>query len=359
MKAQKVGFMKKQFWVSKQYSFDLFYIASSEMVARLKKKFSNFEDDKPNKEKEFAQWWFDIPSEYVNYDDGIICVETFFDGNGILSTENFLSKKKGDLNKYSISPLCYDDTPVYIASFIKDKNYIKINSTVANILVASNKRFFPIAEMLFNKNDVNNIFAPDSSGYAHWKRNDDLSMRSFIENVPNVEVLQGTSEYYECSNFVLYDKPGMKWISNHLKKVRGVMYYDYDNETIEFWRNFDKTVIFGGYLIPFHSVLDEFKNSSDEKKGVVCAKELPTSFETKEQYEEHLSNLSKYETCELDASTPKYRIAECVKLGVKPVAVDDTIILDDTKIEEYGVAYYDSHLSQAAMRRILITNVLS
>ena len=414
LEKQQFAFMKNEF-SSQKYSFNIFYMASLELLSKIKKKFesekeiieseelekeseqapqeetkNNSEEEAPQEEtknnseeeapqeapqeetknnseeenlkkksqesdKKFLKVWFDLPKDLADYDDGKICAEEFFDGRSMISTEQFIVKKGWDHNKVSPSPLMYEETPIFIASIDFNPRFNKINGFILDNLLKSNDKFLPIIELLSFKNL--HIYVPKTEGIAHWDRSADPSLNQLFDVITNAEIKpqQFTREYFECSKYVLYDKPGIKWVTNYLNDIRGVIYYDYDNEMVEFWKTYKKPAVFGGYIVPYHAVLDDFSPEVVvEKNGSISSKDLSVTFETEEEYKAHLTKLNQYETCEFDSDTPKYRISECVKLGVKPVVVDDTVIIES---DQFSEEYYNTKLSLSAMRSTLLQTI--
>lgn len=351
---QGFGFIKKEFFVANQYSFGVLYIASPRMLSKIKGK---CEEALETGDADIIKTWSEIPGYFVEYDDGVDCAESFFEGKGVFSTENAIANKGWEAQKVKVDPLSYDDTPMYVATLVLDKRAIQINQFIVNALVTANDRFIPVIESMTSVDPQSPIYTPPMDGIAHWDRSADIPLKQLLDIIPNTvsKPHPNGQEYFECAKYVLYDKPGIKWVTNSLKKHRGVLYYDYDNEMVEFWKTFEKPAVFGGYVAPHHAVLDGFvRDAAVEKSGTVSAGELPTSFGTEEDYNAHLAKLDQYETCEIDSSTPKYRIAECLKLGVKPLVVDDTVIIDSDKLDD---AYYESHLSLSAMRSTFLKTV--
>ncbi len=352
---QQFGFILDEFSKDK-YSFCIFYIASTEVVTKLNE-FFIAESKLIENDKEVLKIWFEFPKQLADYDDGKLCANSFFDGRCIISTTHFISNKGWDHTKVTTSPLSYENTPIFIASIIKNQKFANANLFILQTLLKSNDAFLPIIE-LFSYNKIH-VYAPTLEGIAHWDRTDDPSLNQLWDTLPNFETKpQNTNhDYFECAKYVLYDKPSIKCLTNYLNHTRGVIYYDYDNEMIDFWKTFDKPAIFGGYIVPYHAVLDDFVvEEAGKKSGSVSSSELPTSFESEHDYNEHLAKLVQYETCEFDSSTPKYRISECLKLGVKLVVVDETTLLDSDK---FDTEYYKTTLSLSGMRSKLLKTIFS
>ena len=110
-----------------------------------------------------------------------------------------------------------------------------------------------------------------------------------------------------------------------------ILYFDYDNESLELFDELDKPTDFIGYYSAYPKILEAFNQSQDVKRiGTKTIKE--NEYSNEEEFTEYLDDLITFKYFTVDKYTPKSRIADCLKLGVVPRLSDDTKLLEIEEI---------------------------
>ena len=234
-----------------------------------------------------------------------------------------------------------------------------INAHLTKLLVQYNILYLPTLNMIWQK-EILKLIMPKKEGVYHWNRENSV-FYNYIDNLCNNNKVISLSEkvannsYFYISNYVLFDKSDVKYLTNELNKCFGILYLDYNNELLEAFNNIEKITIFLGYYCAYPNILESFIDPQDVKRmGTKILKE--GEYNSEEEFELYLDDLATFKYFTVDKNTPKNRIAECLRVGVVPRLLDDTKLLEiediakdkDTKWEilsEKCREYYSNNIS--------------
>jgi hypothetical protein len=352
IKNQGIGFIKNDFDVCKDnepllYNINLLYISSIDVIERLEKHYRDsttlFIDGKlewsENEKHEFKVAWSTIPSKFADYDDGVICVNEYFDGKMFLSSENFFAFE----NAWKLSDMSYknclkhkdnDISIVNIRFYTIDERVQKLNKQLLSMTVAAYPYLMASFNLKFSKDGKQDIGYPNEEGLAHWDRTQNKSFYRLIDELVDTGLFNKVNvnaDYFVCNNRVLLDKVGVKWITNALKKSFDILTFDTDNEFSEIAAKNDINTTFSGY-IPFNrKKLEELEpvDLSEREFDISTPANLDWFIDHEdnlEDYDKLLFDLSLHSHAMITKMTPVSRIAECAYLGVIPIFEEDVIV---------------------------------
>ena len=293
--------------------------------------------DKKTSIKSYQEAWNNIPLLFADRDDGVLSVSEYIDGSGYLSSQNFFAYQKS----WTLAEMQWrdgfkhNDTDIWgmnirlneMTPQVKD-----LNNKLINMLLQHEPRFMPLLNMRWSGNGIE-ILVPRKEGIAHWSREGDDGFYNFISAVAeeqemyNSDTKESTADYFLFNNYILFDKPDVKYITNTLKKSFGIMYFDYTKELLDAFSDIGIKTKFGGYYSSYPKLLEEFVfDETIERIGTKKIKE--TDFTNEEEFKLYLADLATYKYVSIDKDTPRNRIADCLRLGLVPSLQDNSPLLD-------------------------------
>lgn len=336
------------------YSLTLFYLSSLHVIESIKKHFSKetnlFEEETPeidvtNREqflnfleerKKYLKVWREIPSAFADMDDGTISVAKYIDCSGYVTTSDFFSFK----SPFKIEDFNISDRSIYnkenkvwginITTQVDEAVIRKTNADLTGLLIRYNRSYLPLINMKYSKS-IMKITVPEKQQIAHWNREND-TFYNYIHDICSENSIIDLDEYkrdshFYISNYVLFDKPDIKYVVPKIQSCFGILYFDYNNELLELFEKIDRKTTFMGYYSPYPNILESFTDPQDVKRlGTKTLKEAEYSNE--EEFKLYLDDLATFKYFTVDKNTPKNRIAECLRLGVVPRLSDDTTLLE-------------------------------
>ena len=334
----------------KHYLTGLFYISNTRAVDCIKKYFNEnigfldeiedeYQEDTEKRNK-YLELWKNVTSLFADTDDGIICVTDYISDEGILKSSDFF-RKIGSLKLSDVSEkdgiIRHKDDIIW-GFIIDSSNFMpsvrNINTQLTAKLISSNSDYLPLINLLYSKNGVRTTL-PMKKGIAHWNR-ENSGFYNYLKDVCDSSFLLSYTggekgENFYLGNYALIDNPGVKFITNSLIYSFRILYFDYDNESLELFDELDKPTDFIGYYSAYPKILEAFNQSQDVKRiGTKTIKE--NEYSNEEEFTEYLDDLITFKYFTVDKYTPKSRIADCLKLGVVPRLSDDTKLLEIEEI---------------------------
>tara|TARA_B100000282_G_scaffold293471_1_gene268855 strand:- start:1892 stop:3454 length:1563 start_codon:yes stop_codon:yes gene_type:complete len=334
------------------YLAGLLYLSNIHAVNCIEKHFckniSSFNDEDGNVELDensdnkketrnlYIESWKNIPYVFADKDDGIIGCDKYISYKGIVTTADFFTAS----GSYKIADVSVKDDvlkhkdDVIWGMIIHVKKLLpviqQVNTHLTSQIISYNVDYLNLINLLYSRKGVQTI-VPRKDGILHWNR-ENSKFYNFLKDICDSSFLLGYREnlegdYFYLNNFILYDKPSVKFITNVISSCFKIIYFNYDDELLEFFETYRKPTIFAGYYSPYPKILEAFIEPQDvTREGTKTLKELDYSNE--EDFKLYLNDLSTYKYFNIDKNTPKTRIAECLRLGVVPRLVDETKLLE-------------------------------
>ena len=369
VKEQGFGFLNKAFKIAKdhkqgKYSFDVMYVnrngqahidkmrseyakktaLNDELIQKIEDG-TEYELEKEEK-MAFVTIWKELPQELVEYDDGFAHVEYCIDGGQYCATENYFAfEEKWKLNELDMKDLKYNEKGITLLNIRFDSfegTVQQLGKRLLNMLVMHDKRYMTICNMKYCKGGEQDMIVPLKDGIAHWDRNQDQKMYRLIDGIcEGSQHLKSTemrgSDYFLFNNYVLFDKPDEKWVTNACLKSYAILLFDYSDGLLATLRSGRHPVRFFGFAVPYPTLLEEeelFDDSVERNQNVYEFNEqdLPLN---EDDYKLYLNELKTHASARFNAKTPKHHFAECMRLGVVPVISEDFEVLDLKRGENY------------------------
>ena len=294
------------------------------------------EESKDDLRKKYLELWKKIPYIFADKDDGIICCDKYISQDGLLSTTDFFRPS----NSYKMQDVCvkddaikHKDTTIW-AMIIPVKKLIpairNVNAHLTSQIISYNTEYLNFLNLLFSRKGVQTL-VPRKDGILHWNR-ENSKFYNFLHDICESSFLLSYNEtlkgdYFYLSNYILYDKPSIKFITNSVTPCFAILYFNYDNELLEFFDTYEKSTIFIGYYSPYPKILEDYSDPKDvTRMGTKIIKE--GEYNNEDEFSSYLDDLATFKYFNIDKNTPKTRIAECLRLGVVPRLVDETKLLE-------------------------------
>lgn len=370
-----------------RYSCDVVYANTTEALNSIENYFRHnglFEDPEHEDFNKLIDIWRNMPlrignsqkKSNENHDEKVdeLVLKSYIDGSGYMTSENFFAfDNKWEVKKLVCceNKLLYDGNTIWgmcIDINVPPQVQSLFKHLISNVVV-SHKWAIPLIEMRLSSHASLVIASPPKAGMLHWDRTNSTfySMVSAIcNNSPYLTSKEVNLDYFVLSNYILLDKPGVKWLTNHIKYACGFIYFDYDNDLLTTLPLLKKPFVFGGYVVPYPEILEKTEYIKNRESETYFQATDKTFSSNEEEYTQHLETLAKCTHAYIDEHTPKHRIAECSKLGVIPcidsavtiVELPDLLATAETDAEKVDTCmrYYDNHLSiQSITRKLLST----
>ena len=366
---------------------DLFKEEEEEVAKDIEEKEDEDEETKIKRKRKIIQEKINIHKQYVSVfanipysftdiieNDELTDEQKYITHKGFLTTSDFFRlenshKKENILVKDGAIMNNNDKVWGIIIETSRAEHPIQIvNAHLTKSLVSFNITYLPALNMIWQK-DILNITIPKKDGLYHWNRNNDL-FYNYVENISNNNQFISLNQkethrsHFYISNYVLFDKSDVKYLTNELNGNFGILYMDYSNELLEAFNSNDNNTVFLGYYCPYLTSLEGFVNQEDvNRMGTKTLKE--GDYNSEQEFESYIDDLATFKYFTVDKNTPKNRIAECLRLGVVPRLVDDTKLLEleeiakdkDTDWEilsEKCKKYYSENVSLEAITNKLL-----
>jgi hypothetical protein len=330
--------------------------------------------------KKYQECWRNIPTLFADMDDGNIDITKYIDGSGYLLTQNFFAFEnkweRSDLELIKLKSLKYKGTDIWginISLHEAHPAISKLNSELTTIIINYRPMYMPLLNISWGDSTIN-INVPEKHGLIHWSREEDTGFYNYIDsvlkknNLLNPEVNKSPNEYFLFCNYILFDKPDVKYITNNMKTSFGVLFFDYNNKLLDAFSNIELMTKFLGYYSEYPDILESFQCPNDiEKTGI---KKLNINdYNNEDEFKLYMEDLATFKYVEINKDTPKNKIATCLKLGVVPKILDDTKLLELEEItnseEEWEILsakcreYYTKNASLKSIGNKLIKHVFS
>lgn len=318
---------------------------------------------------EYYSLWNDLPKVLVDE----ISIEKYIPKTGYIKTNDFFkikdSFKKEDVYKED-NVIKHKGNTVWgisINTSVYQPRIIELNSYLTCGLIKLHETYLPLINMMYLKSLLK-IKTPNKQGFLHWNREND-SFYGYLDSlvIDNPVFELGNFEngtHFYVNNYVLYDKPDIKYLTPNVGRSFGILFFDYSNELLEVFESIDIKTIFMGYYSAYPKILEDFIDPKDVSRiGTKTLKE--EDYSNEEEFKLYLDDLSTFKYFNIDKDTPKNRIAECLRLGVVPRVLDETKLLDIEDIandketdweilSEKCREYYSSNLSNQAITDKLV-----
>lgn len=322
-----------------QYSCDIVYSTSIVKLSALDNYFRKnglFENPEEDKFTDLVNLWRCMPLSLANMDDGNLAVTHYIDGSGYMTTENFFAfDKKWELKNLTQKDgqLCHAGHKIWCVRLeIQGSGpLLTLSRNLIAQVIACHRWVLSILELHMSGISEIMIATPPKTGILHWDRKDSpfyAMVSAICDSSQYIHSKTSNLDYFVLANNVLLDKPGVKWLTNSLRDATGIVYFDYDNQLLEALKQLGKPHTFGGYAVPYPDILDKASPYDQREEGNCFLATSETFSETEQHYAAHLAELSRHSYANIDASTPKHRIAECARLGVVPRIEPDVVIVE-------------------------------
>lgn len=360
-----------------RYSCDVVYANSSVALSSIENYFREngiFEDPEQEDFNKLINIWRYMPVRLDGTNDGKLAMINYIDGGGYMTTENFFAfENTWELNKLAckVGELLYDGNLIWgtCIDISGTGPILSLSRDLITRVIATHRWTIPLIELRMSSIV---IASPKKEGILHWNRTNSpfYSMVSAIcKNSPYIRTSESNIDYFVLSNYVLLDKPGVKWLTNRIKDADGFIYFDYDNELLKTLPMLGKPVVFGGYVVPYPDVLEKASVVEDRESNTYFSATSQPFASNEEEYAQHLEKLARCTHAYINADTPKHRISECARLGVIPcidsevtiVELPELLALADTDSDKVDTCmrYYDNHLSIQSITHKLIYTVFN
>jgi len=377
-----IGFIKRKVYCledesQRQFSFDILFLADTKYIDFI---FSIFNENIPNfmshcdnsdseekeeHEKKCRAIWNKIPLnlidkfEVTDFLPFYFCITT----NDFFALDDSIKLDNINCNGFKYKEIndeeCDESQQYSIISIAIKRNVLAppikaLNKELFNKLLLYTMKYMTFINLKYSNKNIEFII-PKKDGIGIWDRTNDkpglyelidLIVESYPSFFSKTEV---NIDYFSINNFLISDKPSMKWLNNTIRKYSRFLTCNYDNTLIDYIDELPIGNQFLSYYSDHPKVIENMVASGDYNKKIFDI--IKINDDVLEIYEIYNFDtfrskklIKKIDVADLDFQS-KYEIisksryviynnydihllSNCLALGVVPLLKDSIILLD-------------------------------